>query len=246
MQQNQDVWKYCYWLDPERFAALEKELASQGLNMRRAEKNPCEAFLADIGCAGPECWPVICVHDATPWYEASAFKDKMLVLSSKPLGEGYEDCLETTITPVDFKPGTMPDRAIREELIRDPAFLERKPAGWDDFPAAMGEQIVAGLARMGPETAKTWDDLFLAWSSVHANFVSPLFRSADETAAPYSISDSLAISSCCVELFNLLDSKEPAFLVRPCTGAAILQALERDRYYLVRLVKNTAEPAARA
>jgi len=244
MQQNQDVWKYCYWLDPERFATLEKELASQGVNMRRAEKNPCEAFLADIGCAGPECWPVICAHDATPWYEASAFKDKMLVLSSTPLPEAYEDCLETTITPVTYNPGTMPDRAAREELVNDPGFLESKPEAWDRFPQDMGEQIVTGLARMGPNTAKTWDELFLAWSSVHANFVAPRYRTNDETAAPYSISDTLAISSCCVELFNLLDSDEPALLVRPCTGAAILQALEQDRYYLVRVVKNNRQSSS--
>ncbi len=239
MQQAPQAWKYCYWLDRERFETLRMELAVQGKDMRRAEKNPCEAFLADIGCAGPECWPVICKFDARPWFEASAFKDKTLVISSKPLGAAYEDCLETAITPVTFKPGRMPGRAAREELISEPEFLKRKPDAWDRFPRDMGQQIVNGLARMGPRTPKNWDDLFLSWTSVHANFVSPRFRADDETAAPYSIGDSLSISSCCVELFNLLGSCEKALLVRPCTGAAILQALERDRYYLVRLVKNT-------
>jgi len=139
--QDQDIWKYCYWLDPERFETLQKELSVQGKQMRRAEKNPCEAFLDDIGYAGPECWPVICNFDARPWFEASAFRDKMLVISSHSLGGAYEDCLETTITPFKFKPGKMPDRPAREELIRDPKFLERKPASWDDFPAEMGLMV---------------------------------------------------------------------------------------------------------
>jgi hypothetical protein len=242
MQESQEVWKYCYWLDAERFQTLQQDMQAQGSAMRRAEKNPCEAMLGDIGYAEPECWSVICGYDAKPWFEVSPFNNKTLVVSSSPLGLDYENCLETTITPVTYKPGKMPGRDVREELIRDPRFLERKPAGWDSFPQEMGEQIVNGLARMGARTAKTWDDLFLSWTSVHANFVSPRLRSDDATAAPYSIGDTLAISSCCVELFNLLGSEEPVLLVRPCTGAAILQVLERDRYYRVRLVKNSARP----
>ncbi len=239
MQQAQDVWKYCYWLDDGHFKTLQQDMAAQGIGMRRAEKNPCETLLADIGYAAPDCWAIVCGYDAKPWFDASPFKDKTLVVTSAPLGPAYDECLETTITPVDFKPGAMPDAAARKDLIDDPRFTESKPAAWDDFPRHMGEQIVNGLARMSGRRAGTWDDLFLSWTSVHANFVSPRFRSDDEHAAPYSIGDTLSISSCCVELFNLLRSDEPALLVRPCTGAAILQALERDRYYLVRLVKNT-------
>ena len=104
----------------------------------------------------------------------------------------------------------------------------------------MGEQIVKGLARLSGKPAGTWEQLFQTWTSVHANFVAPQFRSTDAQAAPYSIGDTFSISSCCVELFNLLDSAEAILLVRPCTGAALLQAMERDRYYLVRLVKNSA------
>lgn len=242
MQQPHQVWKYCYWLDAERFQSLQQDMQAQGSAMRRAEKNPCEAMLDDIGYAEPECWSIICGHDARPWFEASPFNNKTLVVSSSPLSPEYDGFLETTIAPVDFTPGSMPDADERKALIKDPRFLELKPAAWDSFPREMGEQIVKGLARMGGTAAKTWDDLFLSWTSVHANFVSPRLRSDDETAAPFSIGDSLTISSCCVELFNLLGSEEPVLLVRPCTGAAILQVLERDRYYHVRLVKNSARP----
>jgi hypothetical protein len=134
----------------------------------------------------------------------------------------------------------MPGKAERETLNTDPLFVKRKPADWDAFPQEMGEQIVKGLARMSGKPSGSWEELFEKWTSVHANFVAPRFRSNDELAAPYSIGDIFSISSCCVELFNLLDSDEPALLVRPCTGAALLQAMERDRYYLVRLVKNIA------
>ena len=238
MWQEQDVWKYSYWLDAGRFQTLQQEMAAQGLEMRRAEKNPCEALLDDVGYAAPECWSAICRFDAQPWFEASPLKGKTLVVSSTRLGPDFEDCLETTITPTIFKPESMPDKAERDVLINDPEFVKRKPAAWDDFPQEMGEQIVKGLARMSGRPSGTWDELFQTWTSVHANFVAPQFRSSDAQAVPYSIGDTFSISSCCVELFNLLGSDEPALLVRPCTGAALLQAMERDRYYLVRLVKN--------
>jgi len=240
MQQNQDVWKYSYWLDDKRFQDVQQEMAAKGVHMRRAEKNPCEALLDDVGYAAPECWSAICRFDAQPWFEASPFKDKTLVVCSTRLGPDFEEFLETTITPVKFKPKCMPDKAERDVLINDPGFAKRKPAAWDDFPQEMGEQIVKGLARMSGKPSGTWDELFQTWTSVHANFVAPRFRSNDAQAAPYSIGDTLSISSCCVELFNLLGSDEPALLVRPCTGAALLQAMERDQYYLVRLVKNSA------
>ena len=240
MQQNQDVWKYSYWLDDKRFQDVQQEMAAKCVHMRRAEKNPCEALLDDVGYAAPECWSAICRFDALPWFEASPFKGKTLVVSSTRLGPSYDGCLETTITPITFKPKSMPDKDARDALINAPEFVKRKPAAWDNFPQEMGEQIVKGLARLSGKPSGTWDELFQAWTSVHANFVAPQFRSSDGQAAPYSIGDTFSISSCCVELFNLLDSAEAVLLVRPCTGAALLQAMERDRYYLVRLVKNSA------
>ena len=206
MQQEQDVWKYCYWLDDKRFQDVQQEMAAKGVHMRQAEKNPCEVLLDDVGYAAPDCWSAICRFDAQPWFEASPFKDKTLLVSSTPLGPVYEDCLETTITPITFKPKGMPDKAEREALINDPEFVKRKPAAWDEFPQEMGEQIVKGLARMSGRPSGTWDELFQTWTSVHANFVAPRFRSNDAQAAPYSIGDTFSISSCCVELFNLLDS----------------------------------------
>jgi len=242
MQQGKDVWKHCYWLDEKRFNTFQEEMKTQGLEMRRAEKNPCETLLDDIGYAAPDCWGVICGYDAKPWFEASPFAGKTLIVTSAPLAPAYDDYLETTITPVKFKPKNMPDKTEREALINDPLFMKRRPEAWDQFPREMGEQIVKGLARMSGKPSGTWEDLFKNWTAVHANFVAPRFRTNDEQAAPYSIGDTFSISSCCVELFNLLDTDEPALLVRPCTGAALLQAMERDRYYLVRLIKNT-EPA---
>ncbi len=239
--QQEGVWKYCYWLEEKRFNTFQQEIAAQGLEMRQAKKNPCEALLNDIGYAEPECWSVICNYDALPWFEASPFAGKTLVVTSTPLDPAYDDCLETTLTPLKFKPKRMPDKVELETLINDPLFMKRKPAAWDQFPQEMGEQIVKGLARMSGRPSGTWEDLFKTWTAVHANFVAPRFRIDDELAAPYSTGDTFSISSCCVELFNLLDSDEAALLVRPCTGAALLQAMERDRYYLVRLVKNSAQ-----
>ena len=236
---NKDVWKYCYWLNAGTLPVLQQQMQGRGIPMTEAGQNPCEAMLGDIGYAEPHVWAAICKYDAEPWYNKSIFKDMTIVLSSFPIGNEYEQYLETTITPVSFDPPYLPTKEEKEELISDAVFQNQKPSVWDNFPQEMGEAITQGLAKMTGKPATSWSTLFQTWTAVHANFVSPRYR-ADETYlnAPYSISDSYAISSCCVELFNLLESKEKALLVRPCTGATIIKVLEKDQYYFVRLVKN--------
>jgi len=232
-------WKYCYWMDSPVLEKLKKEFSEKNRPLARAEKNPCEILNAEIGFAEPETWEMICKHDAAVWYDCSPFKGKTLVISSAPLEESYASFLETTITPVDFTPPDPPSAARMETLAKDPAFIRVKPDRWDHFPKDMGEQIVAGLSKITAKPMETWDSLFTTWTAVHANYISPKFRAGETYLnAPYAISDSYHISSCCVELFNLLDSQEKALLVRPCTGALMINVLEKDRYYYVRIVKN--------
>lgn len=233
-------WKYCYWMDNNTLEKLKKTFTAQKLPLVRAEKNPCETLKAETGFAEPESWEIICKHDAAVWYDCSPFKGKNLVVSSAPLDSTYTPFLETTITPVDFSPSHPPSAAQMAELSKDPDFIKIKPEKWDHFPKDMGEQIVMGLSKIMANPMEPWDRLFTTWTAVHANFISPRFRAGEKYQnAPYSISDTYRISSCCVELFNLLDSKEKALLVRPCTGALMINALEKDRYYYVRMVKNS-------
>ena len=94
-----------------------------------------------------------------------------------------------------------------------------------------------GLGKMSGKPLDTFEDLLCIWDAVHSNFIIPHYRSGKEyMKAPYSIADSIHIGTCCVELFNLLDSQEDALLVRPCIGSVIVKVLEKDHYYLVRLV----------
>ena len=209
---------------------------AKGLEMARAEKNPCEALVGDLGYAEPQTWSEICSHDAAPWYNQSRHAGKTLVVSSSALDGEYAPFLETTIAPVSFEPPGMPSMDEKKRLVKDEKFLRLKPEDWDKFPRNMGEAIVKGLAKMHGTEPEDFEELFCTWTAVHSNFSNPRHRSgADFMNAPYAISDSAHISSCCVELFNLLDSDEKAFLVRPCIGSVIVKALLKDQYYLVRL-----------
>ncbi len=196
-------------------------------------------MLGEIGYVKPDVWPIICKYDAVPWYNQSRFAGKNLVISSNRLDQEYEPLLETTITPVDFEPPYMPSAQEQAALTDTAEFLARKPDDWDKFPADMGNNIALGLSKMTGKPADSWENIFQTWTAVHANFVHPTYR-ADERFlnAPYSIGETFTISSCCVELFNLLDSDEKALLVRPCTGAMIVKALEKNQYYFVRIIKN--------
>ena len=233
------IWKYCYWLDEQQLEALQQQMKAQGIRMTQAEKNVCEALLGDIGYAEPSVWPLICKHDAAPWYEKSPQAGRILVASSFELDEQYSPFLETTLEPVSFIPPVTPSPEDMARMAQDAGYKSREPEGWGAFPREMGEAIVKGLAKMHDRPPEEFQDLLTAWTANHANFVNPSCRAdAAFENAPYSITDSAHISSCCVELFNLLDSTEKALLVRPCIGGVIVKALQRDQYYRVNIVKN--------
>lgn len=236
---NNDIFKYCYWVSDKTLFNLKNQMLVKEIHMTEAKQNPCEALIGEIGYADSDIWSVICRFDAAPWYNKSKFIGKTLVASSFRLDPEYEQDLETTITPVSFDQENFLTDDEKKVLIDNPVFKDKKPPEWDNFPKEMGEQITKGLAKITGKPAGSWENLFQDWTVVHANFVSPEFRS-DETwlNAPYSIGNSFTISSCCVELFNLIESEEKALLVRPCTGAAMIRVLEKDRYYFVRLIKN--------
>jgi hypothetical protein len=239
MSNEPGIWKYIYWLGEAEFLKLKKQMAALDKEMVVATKCPCEAIKGEIGYSGPDTWPVICKHDADIWYGQSKHVGKYVVGSSFALDKSFEPFLETTIAKVSFSPPRFPTSQEKRELIEDPIFLSRKPKSWDDFPEEMREPIIKGLSTLPGEPVGSWDELFLNWTAVHANFVSPKYR-ADSSFfnAPYSIANSKNINSCCTELFNLLDSKEEALLVRPCVGAMIMEAAVSDQYYLVKMAKN--------
>jgi hypothetical protein len=234
-----ETLKYCYWLDKQALSALKKQMTVKGIEMVRAKRNPCEALRGEIGYAEPHTWDVICKHDAAPWYYASRHAGKNLVASSFPLEEKYSPFLETTIEISLFQPEAFPSSEEMGQLATDSEYLLRQPEGWGKLPAEMGETIVQGLSKMIGKPFGTFKNLLHTWTAVHANFVSPRYRAGSEFMdAPYSVSDTVHISSCCVELFNLLGSKEHALLARPCIGAVIVNVLKRDQYYLVRVVSK--------
>ena len=240
MNNNQrKPWKYSYWLDDSDLEQLKKEMSDKEITMTCAQYAPCEALKGEIGYAEPQVWPLLCKPDATPYYLESKFNGKTLVVSSFPLNEQFHNFLETTITPVAFQPSRMPSQQEKEELCEDSVYLAKEPAAWSAFPEEWSEEMVKGFARMTGKQSTTFEDILVRWTAVHANFINPKFR-ADETfvQAPYSVEETKFISTCCVELFNLLDSEEKALLVRPCIGAVIAEALTDNQYYLVTLEKK--------
>ena len=110
------VWKYIYWFDDNQLSCLQKEIKEQGIDIVCAQYAPCEALKGEIGYAEPHVWPLICKPDATPWYDKSKFRGKNLVATSFPLDESYNTFLETTITPVSFKPPYIPSIQEKEAV----------------------------------------------------------------------------------------------------------------------------------
>ncbi len=233
-----EIWKYCYWLDDSALSELKKQMNEKGIKMVQAERNPCEALRGEIGYAEPHTWGIICKHDAKPWYDASKHAGENIVVSSFPLNEEYSSFLETTIEQASFEPEEFPSKEDLMKLAKDKTYLSCDLEGWGAFPKEMREAMMGGLSKLSGKPVEKFEDLLSSWDAVHSNFVNPKYRAGKEhTNAPYTVADSMHTGSCCVELFNLLDSKEDVMLVRPCIGSVIVKVLEKDRYYLARLAK---------
>ena len=240
MNTHHQPWKYCYWFDTNHLSYLKEEMKEKGVEMTCAQYAPCEALRGEIGYAEPHVWPMLCKPDATPWYEESTFNGKTVVVSSFPLQKRYETFLQTTITPVAFQTPYMPTLQEKKKLYGDSVYLSKKPKAWSEFPKEWSEEMVKGFAKMEGNQSITFDDILLRWNAVHANFLNPAHR-ADETffKAPYSIDESNYISTCCVQLFNLMESDERTLLVRPCIGAVIADVLTDNQYYRVDIKRRT-------
>jgi len=212
---------------------------TQGTPMIGAQKMACEVFNCECGFVEPAIWSIYDEWDAATWYASSRHAGKNLVVSSARLGEEWEPLLETVFAPVDFLPSFLPSLQGKALLVKDPVYQHREPAGFGDFPEENREKLVNGIAKMHGREPEPFCNYLLEWRAVHANFVNPKYRAqAEYEGTPYSVSDSTRISSCCVELCGMVETGEKSFLVRPCMGAVIMNALERDRYYLVQNVKN--------
>ena len=128
-----EILKYCYWLDDQSLAMLKKQMEGKGIEMVRAERNPCETLKIEVGYAEPHTWDVICKHDAAPWYHASEHAGKNLVTSTSPLEQEYEQFLETTIELSPFKPDKLPSEEELKQLATDSEYLSRQPEAWGKF-----------------------------------------------------------------------------------------------------------------
>ena len=241
---NLPVWRYVYWMHDTMCAQLRTWCRTQNIEPVEAEKNPCEALRGQVGLAAPPTWAMICKFDAVPWYQQSRHVGQTLVTSGQPLPDSFAAALTATITPVDFTPPALPGPDEWHTLVAETTDA-RMPATWFNFPAEVGGQIVQGLPKLTNDPPASWEELFDCWTAVHLNFLQPRYRAGNEwDQAPYSIADTFRISTCCVQLFNMFDTTEKALLVRPCTGAALLQVMEKNRYYLVRpIAAEGAVPA---
>jgi len=239
MSNQKNKHRYCYWFEKEKFEKLHNQMNKNAIPMIGAQKMACEVFNCECGFVEPSIWALNDQWDADTWYAASNHAGKNLVVSSFRLGEEWESLLETIFEPVDFLPPVQPSLQEKEVLVKDSTYQRREPVGFGDFPEESRERLVKGIAKMQGTEPEPFCSYLLEWRAVHANFVNPKYRAHTEyDSAPYSVSDSTHISSCCVELCGMFETPEKKFLVRPCMGAVIMNALERDRYYLVHNVKN--------
>ncbi|RMF92964.1 MAG: hypothetical protein D6734_11075 [Candidatus Schekmanbacteria bacterium] len=229
--------KFCYWMDKVATDNLKKELLSERKKFSLAVKLPCESLKAQIGIVSPEIWNLNCRYDAAPWYYASNYNGKYLVVSDERLPSKYEEMLEVIVNESDFSPDSYPSREEIETLAESSKYKSQVPEGWLAFPPESKSRL-ADAFKNSVGIDDSIDEIFRFWDAVHSNFIEGKFAvEKNGETIPYTITDTNHTSSCCVELFNIVGREFKVKYVKPCLGAKIMKALEADRYYEVKSVK---------
>jgi hypothetical protein len=178
----------------------------------------------------PSVWDeyVFCRRQLS-WYSVSKQKGQTLVVSHQDLEKyGLEKPSAVITEAPDFSPPRLPTLEQIKQLAQSPDFLGSRPEQWDRFdPETFRKWMsVMGLSDIEPQ------DLLLAHSANHANFISPrFFVEQNGWKTPYSIGPTREVCSACVELFGLIAPDRPK-LVTPCPGAVRFAGLNPNQYYL--------------
>lgn len=233
MSENAPYIKHIYWLTAEEEEQLREGLASRGIALKSAKNIMCAPLdpVSKVTSVAPEVWNATCKRQGS-WYRESDRNGLYLVVSPMELPE-VEDRKAAVITESDFVPPRLAADEDRYALVADPLYMAAEPEEWKR-PADVEKRIyIRWAGRMGSDV-EDYDELYLAHSANHANFLRPrLFVRDEKGMIPYSIDRTANLCSCCVELFQVLGEEYDRKLVAPCPGAVIFSRLKKDRYLLV-------------
>lgn len=226
--------KHIYWLDPDEAARLKASLESKGIKVKSAKGVVCTPLdeINKVSLVAPEVWDDTCARQGS-WYRASDKNGLYLVISSFEIDE-ISHKKAATIRPVAFQPPRLAEDEDKREMVGDPEFVARVPAGWHKVGEVEKRVYVRWANRLGSEV-EDFDFLYLSQTANHANFIKPRFYVVEDgRVIPYSIDRSAHLCSCCLELFQVLGEEFPQKLVAPCPGATIFARLKPDEYLLVK------------
>ena len=232
-KKNRIYTKHTYWMTEAEKDRLLDHMAARKIKVRWAKGIVCTPLdeINKISVVAPEIWSDTCARQGS-WYRESDKNGLYLIISSFDL-EDYQDQKSTTITASSFERPRPATPAEKEEMVRDPVFLQRMPPQWAQVDTRDKNIYLRWARRLGSNVTD-YDFLYLSHTANHANFIHPRFFIQENGAkTPYSIDRSAHLCSCCVELFQILGSEYPKKLVAPCPGASIFARLKPDQYLLV-------------
>ncbi|MFH1134888.1 MAG: hypothetical protein V1816_02250 [Pseudomonadota bacterium] len=238
--------KYTYWVETSTAGDLRSRLEHEGLDVFVVRKAVCIPLSTryEVGLIPPEAWRdyEFCRRQFS-WQRSSRFYGMTLIISGVDLA-AHGLTPETIIrAKPEFKPPPLPGPECFPALVQTRAYLDSKPAEWDD------------LSREDPDKIKNWQKimglaqepfsrLLLSHSANHANFLSPTFFMTEDNGlkVPYSIAPTAGVCSACLEFFNIIGPSLVKKLVVPCPGAALFAGLASNTYYEVFSPRAVSEP----
>jgi hypothetical protein len=225
--------KHIYWLTEAEEFRLREKLKTWNIKMGSAKRLVCTPLdeINKISSVSPEVWNIVCARQGS-WYRASEKNGLYLIISSFELS-GYQDKKAATLTRSQFDPPRLAKPEDKEDMIRDPEFMNRIPSRWRMVDEREKRVYLRWAKRLGSHV-EDYDFLYTSHTANHANFIKPrFFIKANETIIPYSIDRSAHLCSCCLELFQVVGTHYPKKMVAPCPGATIFARLKPDQYLLV-------------
>jgi hypothetical protein len=227
--------KFCYWTDLDGLERVRKNLEGRGAQLIEETQIPCRVLRSskDIGYLTPSAWYGICKR-RTSWYWESKKASQLLVVSNTSLdhlGIGNP----TLITESNFRPDRLPSPDEILRMIKSKEYQQGKPNTWEDVEPIEKEFYQTWFECQRANEPFDFEKIFMSHSANHSNFLHPkYFVAQNGVISPYSIADSLHVSSSCLEFFNILGERWPMKYIVPCIGAILFGHLPINHYFEVK------------
>ncbi len=238
---NDKYERFVYHVDPGDINDLVKRLKKEGRKPWKSREFPCEPMHPKrrAGYTPAGFWKLHCVRQGS-WFRTSPYAKAAIFVTEEPI-EGFSPKCKFSLG--DFRPPRMPTAGEEGELLKEDAYLRRRPEEWEKIEKVDAErrkkarERIHALTGVRPEVEESFEEVFARQCANHANHLSGRFAVEENgQKAPYSITDTAHTCCSCMEMFGIIAEEFRLKYVTLCPGPVLELGLPPDAWFRVEML----------